>query len=211
METGLATPGPRNASYISFSKPLLMEGFHSKSHDSPVHSFLSTDQLSWSLCRERCRCSRSFSSQHSFSKHDFQLNIYQKVLLWFNLTLWHSSNPFLDHPWTTGSSWGTYLVLVTQCVLIVAFVTLAPALCWSFTRSPCVLLGSLLTVLVIILTPQGGDLGWSPRSSEIINCLECPHFLIFAPTVDFFTPSCWPVADSASHPGSGLPLTALWS
>ncbi len=40
-------------------------------------------------------------------------------------------------------------------LLMVAFVTVVPALCRSFTRSPCVVLGFLLTVLVIILTPRG--------------------------------------------------------
>ncbi|CDQ75934.1 unnamed protein product [Oncorhynchus mykiss] len=41
-------------SHVSSSVPLLMEGgFHSKSHDTwPIHSFLYTDQSSWSLCRK---------------------------------------------------------------------------------------------------------------------------------------------------------------
>ncbi len=40
-------------------------------------------------------------------------------------------------------------------LLMVAFVTLVPALCRSFTRSPRVVMGFLITVLVIILTPRG--------------------------------------------------------
>ncbi len=40
-------------SHVSSSMPLLMEGgFHSKSHDTWPHSFLYTDQSSWSLCRK---------------------------------------------------------------------------------------------------------------------------------------------------------------
>ncbi len=57
--------------------------------------------------------------------------------------------------WTcTGLSRGTRLALQDlspwrrSVLLIVAFVTLVPALCRSFTRSPRVVLGFLLTVLV---------------------------------------------------------------
>ncbi len=47
-------------------------------------------------------------------------------------------------------------------LLMVAFVTLVPALCRSFTRSPRVVLGFLLTVLVVILTPWGEILHGAP-------------------------------------------------
>ncbi len=60
--------------------------------------------------------------------------------------------------------------------LMIAFVTLVPALCRSFTRSPRVVLGFLLTVLVIILTPRGEIFAWSPRSREIISGLVCLPF-----------------------------------
>ncbi len=103
--------------------------------------------------------------------------------------------------WTcTGLSRGTRLALQDlspwwrSVLLMVAFVTLVPALCRSFTRSPRVVLGFLLTVLVIILTPRGeilrGDRG---RLSVVLYVF---HVLIIAPTVDFFTPSCLPIADS---------------
>ncbi len=101
-------------SHVSSSMPLLMEGgFHSKSHDTWPHSFLSFTQISrpgpfaekqpqsmmfpppcftvgivffgWQL-------SLSFSSKHD------KLSFYQKVIFWFNLTIWHSPNPLLDHP-----------------------------------------------------------------------------------------------------------------
>ncbi|CDQ57419.1 unnamed protein product [Oncorhynchus mykiss] len=95
--------------------------------------------------------------------------------------------------WTcTGLSRGTRLALQDlspwrrSVLLMVGFVTLVPALCRSFTRSPRVVLGFLLTVLVIILTRQG----------EILLVLYVFHFLIIAPTVDFFKPSCLPIADS---------------
>ncbi len=83
--------------------------------------------------------------------------------------------------WTcTGLSRGTRLALQDlspwrhSVLLMVAFFTLVPALCRSFTRSPRVVLGFLLTVLVIILTPRGeilrgapdrGDYQWSCMSS----------------------------------------------
>ncbi len=85
--------------------------------------------------------------------------------------------------WTcTGLSRGTRLALQDlspwrrSVLLMVAFVTLVPALCRSFTRSPRVVLGFLLTVLVIIFDPTGWDLAWSPRSREIISGLVCLPF-----------------------------------
>ncbi len=79
---------------------------------------------------------------------------------------------------------------------MVAFVTLVPALCRSFTRSPRVVLGFLLTVLVIILTPRGEILRGAPDRGRLSVVLYVFYFLIIAPTVDFFTPSCLPIADS---------------
>ncbi len=85
--------------------------------------------------------------------------------------------------WTcTGLSRGTRLALQDlspwrrSVLLMVAFVTLVPALCRSFTRSPW---GEILRG-----APDRG------RLSVVF------HFLIIAPTVDFFTPSCLPIADS---------------
>lgn len=57
-------------------------------------------------------------------------------------------------------------------------------------------LGFLLTVLVIILTPQGEILRGAPDRGRLSVVLYVFHFLIIAPTVDFFTPSCLPIADS---------------
>ncbi len=105
--------------------------------------------------------------------------------------------------WTcTGLSRGTRLALQDlspwqrSVLLMVAFVTLVPALCRSFTRSPRVVLGFLLTVLVIILTPRGEILRGAPDRGRLSVVLYVFHFLIIAPTVDFFTPSCLPIADS---------------
>ncbi len=105
--------------------------------------------------------------------------------------------------WTcTGLSRGTRLTLQDlspwrrSVLLMVAFVTLVPALCRSFTRSPRVVLGFLLTVLVIILTPRGEILRGAPDRGRLSVVLYVFHFLIIAPTVDFFTPSCLPIADS---------------
>ena len=71
-----------------------------------------------------------------------------------------------------------------------------PALRRSFTRSPCVVLGFLLIVLVIILTPRGEILRGAPDQGKLSVVLYVFHFLIIAPTVDFFKPSCLPIADS---------------
>lgn len=102
--------------------------------------------------------------------------------------------------WTcTGLSRGTRLALQDlspwrrSVLLMVGFVTLVPALCRSFTRSPRVVLGFLLTVLVIILTPRGEILRGAPDRGRLSVVLYVFHFLI---TVDFFKPSCLPIADS---------------
>uniref|UniRef100_A0A4W5KZB0 Saposin B-type domain-containing protein n=1 Tax=Hucho hucho TaxID=62062 RepID=A0A4W5KZB0_9TELE len=79
---------------------------------------------------------------------------------------------------------------------MVGFVTLVPALCRSFTRSPRVVLGFLLTVLVIILTPRGEIFRGAPDRGRLSVVLYVFHFLIFAPTVDIFKRSCLPIADS---------------
>ncbi len=126
--------------------------------------------------------------------------------------------------WTcTGLSRGTRLALQDlspwrrSVLLMVAFVTLVPALCRSFTRSSRVVLGFLLTVLVIILTPRGEILRGAPDRGRLSVVLYVFHFLIIAPTVDFFTPSCLPIADSVfpawcrSTICFWCPLTALWS
>ncbi len=83
--------------------------------------------------------------------------------------------------WTcTGLSRGTRLALQDlspwrrSVLLMVAFVTLVPALCRSFTRS-C---GSGIFVHSSCdhFDPTGWDLAWSPRSREIISCLVCLPF-----------------------------------
>ncbi|KAI9999430.1 hypothetical protein NQD34_018215 [Periophthalmus magnuspinnatus] len=127
------------------------------------------------------------ATQHPFSsKHDI-LSFYQKVLFWFHFTILHSPSPLLDHPnaltnfWTcTGLSRGTRLAQDLSpwrrsVSLMVAFVTLVPALCRSFTRSARVVLGFFLTVLVIILTYRVRSCV-SPRSREIISGLVCLPF-----------------------------------
>ncbi len=98
--------------------------------------------------------------------------------------------------WTcTGLSRGTRLALQDlspwrrSVLLMVAFVTLVPALCRSFTTSPRVVLGFLLTVLMIILTPRGEILRGAPDRGRLSVVLYVFHFLIIAPTVDFFTTS----------------------
>ncbi len=86
--------------------------------------------------------------------------------------------------------------LAAQSVTDGSLCYFVPALCRSFTRSPRVVLGFLLTVLVIILTPRGEILRVAPDRGRLSVVLYVFHFLIIAPTVDFFTPSCLPIADS---------------
>ncbi len=74
----------------------------------PIHSFLYTDQSSWSLCRKTAP-KHDVSTPMLHSRYGvlwMQLSIlsppnttsfYQKVLFWFHLTIWHSPNPLLDH------------------------------------------------------------------------------------------------------------------
>ncbi len=188
----------------------------------PIHSFLYTDQSSWSLCRK------------TGPKHDVSTPMLHSRygVLWMqlsilsppNTTSWVFTKKFdfgfmtfsqsssgsskcslanFRRAWTcTGLSRGTRLALQDfspwrrSVLLMVAFVTLVPALCRSFTRSPRVVLGFLLTVLVIILTPRGEILRGAPDRGRLSVVLYVFHFLIIAPTVDFFTPSCLPVADS---------------
>ncbi len=157
----------------------------------PIHSFLYTDQSSWSLCRKTA------------PKHDVSTPMLHSSMVFFgcnsaffllqtrqveflpksyilvssdHMTFSQSSSGSskcsladFRRAWTcTGLSRGTRLALQDlspwrrSVLLMVAFVTLVPALCRSFTRSPRVVLGFLLTVLVIILTPRGEILRGAP-------------------------------------------------
>ncbi len=183
-----------------------------------IHSFLYTDQSSWSLCRKTAP-KHDVSTPMLHSRYGvlwMQLSILSPP----NTTSWVFTKKFyfgfiwpydilpilfwiiqmlsskLQTGWTcTGLSRGTRLAWCSV-LLMVAFVTLVPALCRSFTRSPRVVLGFLLTVLVIILTPRGEILRGAPDRGRLSVVLYVFHFLIIAPTVDFFTPSCLPIADS---------------
>ncbi len=114
----------------------------------PIHSFLYTDQSSWSLCRKTA------------PKHDVSTPMLHSRygVLWMQLSI-------LSPPNTTS---------------------------WVFTKK----FYFLLTVLVIILTPRGEILHGAPDRGRLSVVLYVFHFLIIAPTVDFFTPSCLPIADS---------------
>ncbi len=189
----------------------------------PIHSFLYTDQSSWSLCRKTAP-KHDVSTPMLHSRYGvlwMQLSILQtqqveflpksSILVSFDhMTFSQSSSGSskcslanFRRAWTcNGLSRGTRLALQDlspwrrSVLLMVAFVTLVPALCRSFTRSPRVVLGFLLTVLVIILTPRGEILRGAPDRGRLSVVLYVFHFLIIAPTVDFFTPSCLPIADS---------------
>ncbi len=138
-----------------------------------------TDQSSCSLCRKTA------------PKHDVSTPMLHSRygVLWMQLSI-------LSPPNTTSLALQDLSPWRRSVLLMVAFVTLVPALCRSFTRSPCVVLGFLLTVLVIILTPRGEILRGAPDRGRLSVVLYVFHFLIIAPTVDFFTPSCLPIADS---------------
>ncbi|KAJ0019058.1 hypothetical protein NQD34_006627 [Periophthalmus magnuspinnatus] len=87
---------------------------------------------------------------------------------------------------------------------MVAFVTLVPALCRSFPGPPCGS-GVLFSVLVVILTPRGEILCGVPDRGRLSVVLYVFHFLIIAPTADFFTPSCTYFRFSL-QPGAGVIL-----
>ncbi len=191
----------------------------------PIHSFLYTDQSSWSLCRKTAPnmmfpppcftvgmvffgCNSAF-----FLLQTRQVELLPKSYILVSsdhMTFSQSSSGSskcslanFRRAWTcTGLSRGTqsgtagFESLAGSVLLMVAFVTLVPALCRSFTSSPRVVLGFLLTVLVIILTPRGEILRGAPDRGRLSVVLYVFHFLIIAPTVDFCTPSCLPIADS---------------
>ncbi len=153
------------------------------------------------------------ATQHSYSsKHD-KLSFYQKVIFWFHdilpILFWiiqmlsSKLQTGLDMYWLKqGDTSGTagFESLAAQCVTDGSLCYFGPSCyfgpCRSFTRSPRVVLGFLLTVLVIILTPRGEILRGAPDRGRLSVVLYVFHFLIIAPTVDFFTPSCLPIADS---------------
>ncbi len=191
----------------------------------PIHTFLYTDQSSWSLCRKLPQTMMfpppCFTVGMVFFGCNSAIFLLQTRQVEFlpksyilvssdHMTFSQSSSGSskcslanFRRAWTcTGLSRGTRLALQDlspwrrSVLLMVAFVTLVPALCRSFTRSPRVVLGFLLTVLVIILTPRGEILRGAPERGRLSVVLYVFHFLIIAPTVDFFTPSCLPIADS---------------
>ncbi len=121
--------------------------------------------------------------------------------------------------WTcTGLSRGTRLALQDlspwrrSVLLMVAFVTLVPALCRSFTRSPRVVLGFLLTVLVIIWPHGVRILRGAPDRGRLSVVLYVFHFLIIAPTVDSSHQAAYLLQIQSSQPGAGLQFCfcVLW-
>ncbi len=171
----------------------------------PIHSFLYTDQSSWSLCRKTAP-KHDVSTPMLHSRYGalwMQLSILSPP----NTTSWVFTKKFyfgfiwpydilpilfwiiqmlsskLQTGWTcTGLSRGTRLALQDlspwrrSVLLMVAFVTLVPALCRSFTRcEPC---GSGIFAHSSCdhFDPTGWDLAWSPRSREIISGLVCLPF-----------------------------------
>ncbi len=105
----------------------------------------------------------------------------------------------LDMYWLKqGDTSGTagFESLAAQCVTDGSFCYFGPSSLLVFHWVPRVVLGFLLTVLVIILTPRGEVLRGAPDRGRLSVVLYVFHFLIIAPTLDFFTPSCLPIADS---------------
>ena len=73
-------------------------------------------------------------------------------------------------------------------LLMVLFVTVVPTAYRSLTSSSCVVLGWSLTFLIIIDIPQGEILHGAPDRGRLADFVL--HFLIIAPTVVNFSPSC---------------------
>jgi len=165
--------------HVSSSRLSLMEGgFGLKSHDTwpcsflPQHISVFLSLLQKNSPKARCFlplaswCSWDATLHSSSSKHD-ELSFYQKSSILVSSDHMIFSQSSSGSPtyslanfrwaWTrTGLSRGKRLALQdlspSRCsvLLMVAFVILVPALCKSFIRSLCVVLGFLLTVLMII-------------------------------------------------------------
>ncbi len=171
----------------------------------PIHSFLYTDQSSWSLCRKTAPsmmfpppcftvgmvffgCNSAFfllqTRQVEFLPKSYILVSSDHMT--FSQSSSGSSKCSLANfrrAWTcTGLSRGTRLALQDlspwrrSVLLMVAFVTLVPALCRSFTRSPPCGSGIFAHSSCDHFDPTGWDLAWSPRSREIISGLVCLPF-----------------------------------
>ncbi len=82
-----------------------------------------------------------------------------------------------------------------QCVTDGSLVTLVPALA-GHSLGPPVWFWDFCSHFVIILIPRGEILRGAPDRGRLSVVLYVFHFLIIAPTVDFFTPSCLPIVDS---------------
>ncbi len=78
-------------------------------------------------------------------------------------------------------------------LLMVIVETVVPALFRSLTRSSHVVLGWSLAFLRIIDTPRGEILHGAPVRGRLTVILNFYHFLIIAPTVVAFSPSCLPI------------------
>ncbi len=104
--------------------------------------------------------------------------------------------------WTcTGLSRGTRLALQDLSPWRRSVLLMVPLLLWSqlsagHSLGPPVWFWDFCSVLVIILTPRGEIFRGAPDRGRLSVVLYVFHFLIIAPTVDFFTPSCLPIADS---------------
>ncbi len=80
-----------------------------------------------------------------------------------------------------------------SALLMVTVETVVPALFRSLTRSSRVVLGWSLTFLRIIDAPRGEILHGAPVRGRLTVILNFFHFLIIAPTVVAFSPSCLPI------------------
>lgn len=150
-----------------------------------------------------------YATQHYFSYKPNKLSFYQKVLFLF----WTFSQSYSGSSkcspahirWArtcTDLRSSTRLALQDlshwqrSVLLMVAFVPLVQALCRSVTRSPHGLQIFLVIVLVIILTPSGEILHGALDRGRLSVVLYIFHFVIFAPTMDFYTPSRLTIAVS---------------
>ncbi len=196
-------------SHVSSSMPLLT--IH-----GPIHSFLYTDQSSWSLCRKTAP-KHDVSTPMLHSRYGvlwMQLSILSSpnttswvftkkfyfgfiwpydilpILFWIIQMLSSKLQTGLDMYWLKqGDMSGTagFESLAVQCVTDGSLCTLVPALCRSFTRSP-VWFWDFCSQFLWSFWPRGEILRGAPDRGRLSVVLYVFHFLIIAPTVDFFTP-----------------------
>ncbi len=120
-------------------------------------------------------------------------------LLWIIQMVFGKLQTGLDMCWLEQGDFNPWRCNV---LLMVTVETVVPALFRSLTGSCRVVLGWFLTFLRIIISPWGKIFHGAPVRGGLTVILNFFHFLIIAPTVVSFSPSC--LSCSPYQPCAGL-------